>query len=70
MIKANPLFTETDSLTYEIETEDVYIKIFEVIRINSIIVNIQKTLCISINQIKQLLESSKMKYQEFQSMSS
>ena len=39
----------------------MHIKNFGVIRINSIIVNIQKTLRISINQT----ESSKMKYQEF-----
>ena len=42
------LFTDTDSLTYEIETEDAY-KVFGVIRINLITVNIQKTPHISIN---------------------
>ena len=49
--KAELLFTDTDSLTYEIETEDVY-KTFGMIRINSITVNIQKTPHISINQTK------------------
>ena len=44
---------------------EIYIKIFGVRRINLIIVNIQKTPHISINK-KKWLESSKMKYQEFQ----
>ena len=59
------LFTDTDSLTYNLKLK-MHIKIFGVIRTNLIIVNIQKTLHISINQIKKFLESSKMKYQEFQ----
>ena len=36
------------------------------IRMNSIIVNIQKTLHFSVNQTKKFLESLEMKYQEFQ----
>ena len=48
----------------------MHIKIFEVMRINSIIVNIQNSLRISISQTKKLLESSKIKYQEFQLISS
>ena len=47
--KAKLLFTDTGSLTYEIETGKMYIKTFGVIRINLIIVNIQKTPHISIN---------------------
>ena len=38
--KGKLLLTDTDSLTYEIETEDVY-KDFWSVRVNSIIVNIQ-----------------------------
>ena len=45
--KAKLLSTDTDSLTYEIETEDAYK-----------------------DQTKKSLEISKMKYQEFQLMSS
>ena len=42
--KAKLLFTDTDSLTYEIEIEKMHMKIIGVIKINSIIiVNIQKT---------------------------
>ena len=47
----------------------MHIKIFGVIRINSIVVNIQKVPHISINQTKKLLESLKMNYQEIQLMS-
>ena len=64
--KAKLLFTDTDSLTHEIETEEI----FGMIRINSLTVNIQKTPHISINQTKKWLERSKLKYQEFQLMSS
>ena len=53
--KAKLLFTDTDSLTCEIETEKnifMYIKASGVIRINSITVNIQKTPHTSINQTR------------------
>ena len=49
--KAKLLFTDTDSLTYESKLK-MHMKIFGAIRINSIIVDIQKTLRISINQQK------------------
>ena len=52
--EAKLLFTDTDSLTYGIKTED-HIKIFGVLRINSIIVNIQKTPHILINQTKEVI---------------
>ena len=41
-----------------------------VIKINEIIVNIQETPHISINETKKRLESSKIKHKEFQLMSS
>ena len=51
--KAKLLFTDTDSLTYKSKLK-MHIKIFGVIRINSITVNIQKLKLphISINQTK------------------
>ena len=65
--KTKLLFTDTDSLiTYEIETKDVYKDFWSDKDINSIIANIQKTPHTLVNQTKQLLESSKIKYQEFQ----
>ena len=52
--KAKLLFTDTDSLTNEIETEDVYKAFWSdgVLRINWIIVDIQKIPHTSINQTK------------------
>ena len=50
--KARLLFTDTDSLTYEIEAEDEYTKTFGMIKINSIIVTIQKALHILIRPIR------------------
>ena len=49
--KAKLLFTDTDSLAYEIELK-MHIKIFGMIRIISIIVSIQKTPHISIGRTK------------------
>ena len=62
--KAKLLFTDTNSLTYEIETEDVY-KDFWIDKDKFDDSEYPETTHISINQIKKLLESSKMKYQEF-----
>ena len=51
--KAKLLFTDTDSLTSTTKSKlKIHIKIFGVILMNSIIVNIQKTPHISINQTK------------------
>ena len=49
--KARLLFTDTDSLTYEIEAEDAY-KTFGMIKINLITVTTQKVHRILIRQIK------------------
>ena len=51
--EAKWLFTDTDSLTYENETED-FIKIFGMIRINTTIATILKILHILIKQTKKL----------------
>ena len=51
--EAKQLFTDTDSLTYEIETED-FIKIFGMIRINTTIATILNILHILIKQTKKL----------------
>ena len=58
--KAKLLFTDTDSLTYEMKLK-MCINAFGKIKINLIMVNILKTLHILIKQTRKLLVSLKMK---------
>ena len=66
--RAKLLFKDTDSLTYEIETEDVY-KDFWSDKDKFDNSEYQEN-SPYFDKLKKLLESSKMKYQEFQLMSS
>ena len=67
--KAKLLFTYTDSLTYKIETEDAY-KDFWSDKDKFDNSEYPEKSSYLDNQIEKLLESSKMKHQEFQLMSS
>ena len=67
--KAKLLFTDTDSLTYKIETEDAY-KDFWSDKDKFDNSEYPEKSSYLDNQIEKLLESSKMKHQEFQLMSS
>ena len=68
--KAKLLFTDIDSLTYEIETEDEY-KDFCTWSDKDKFDNSEYPENFPyFDKLKKLLESSKMKYQEFQLMSS
>ena len=66
---AKLLFTDTDSLTYEIETEDAYKDFWSDKDKFDNSEYPEKSSCLD-NQIDKLLESSKMKHQEFQLMNS
>ena len=67
--RARLLSTDTDSLTYEIEAEDVY-KDFGMTKICSIIAIIQKTHHIIVMSIKKSLENSRMKLVASRSLNS
>ena len=54
--KEKLLFTDKDSFTYEIETADIYIKTYGMIRNYSIIVIIQRTHHSLIRQIRKLVK--------------
>ena len=70
--RAKLLFIGMDSLTYEIETEDVYIKIFGLIKTNSTLVITQKTHHFMIRVIRKSLVhvSLKMKQLVFPQLNS
>ena len=67
--RARLLFTDTDSLTYEIEAEE-YTRTFGMTKTNSTIAITQKTPHIMIRPIKRLLVSLKMKQPVFPQSSS